>query len=246
VQSVAIVDLTPGDRLNRCTNGGIIPHAVNTVTSLGGMEERIMPIPDNDRLVLVFGPSGVGKSTAIKCARDLLQSVVFESLDQLARDLGRERGIIQQGQGVRDLLHILGADDFLGMGIDSLNQLLTNNPEQAAVIDVGAGFLDASKVGNWLATHMSVVLFASPEVAYERIRTARGDGRTFQQYSSQEFASARRRLYNQAQFSINAECESPEQLCQRFVRLLTGLIPESCIGGIANFPRPPSANCAAR
>jgi len=35
VQSVAIIDPMREDRLNGCTNGGIIPHAVSTVSSMG-------------------------------------------------------------------------------------------------------------------------------------------------------------------------------------------------------------------
>jgi hypothetical protein len=50
--------------------------------------------------VLVIGPSGVGKTTALGYAARLLSECRLESLDRLAAELGRERGLIAEGQGV--------------------------------------------------------------------------------------------------------------------------------------------------
>ena len=133
------------------------------------------------RLILIFGPSGIGKSTAMRYARRVLPDVAFVPLDGLARDLGREREIISGNQGVCELLKKLGANRFLELAIDSANRLTEKSEEGPAAIDVGAGFLDARRVGSWLAAHTNVVFAASPTVAYERIQGARQDTRTFEQ-----------------------------------------------------------------
>lgn len=183
-----------------------------------------MTISDDKRLVLLFGPSGIGKSTAIKFANERIQGVIFEPLDALTKQLGRELKFIREDQGIRELQRAINnPDKFLELGIQAVNRLVANNPSQTVVIDVGAGFLDGSRISDWIANNISVVLCASSQVAYERIQTNRNDTRTFDEYREQEFAAHRERLYFQAQYKIDATCNA-EQLGLRFIELLTGLI----------------------
>jgi shikimate kinase len=175
-------------------------------------------------VVLVIGPSGVGKSSALKVAEAAVSNCVFASLDRLARDRGRQQRTIGSEQGVNDLRRKLGDDNqFLNVGIEAVNELVRVVPHKHHVIDVGAGFMDASTVACWFRQHTLIALLAPPEVVYARIRQARGDGRTLEQYKDQEFSKARKALYQQAVYTINADCTSAEDLGSRLVSLLLGV-----------------------
>src|SRR5258708_2014594 len=106
--------------------------------------------------LLVIGPSGVGKSSALQFAARSLAESRFRCLDGLARDLGRERGVIGENEGVNALRQQLRDDDeFLRLGRDAVERL---EPLDGGllIVDVGAGFLDATSVSKWLREQVSV------------------------------------------------------------------------------------------
>jgi shikimate kinase len=184
----------------------------------------IMTRESSQQPILIFGPSGVGKSTAIQYARQVLTGVVFLPLDHLARQRGLERELIGRDQGICELLDRVGADRLLELAIEATTSLWENRIQRPVVIDVGAGFLDAAAVGKWLSGHTTIVFFAEPALVYDRMRAARGDQRTLAQYRSREFAPRRRRLYRQARFRIDADCGTPRELGERLVQLLHELL----------------------
>jgi hypothetical protein len=101
--------------------------------------------------LLVIGPSGVGKSSALDFAAQSLKECRFVCLDALARDLGRERGLIGGGEGVNALRQKLRDDDeFLRLGTCSVERL---DPQDRGllVVDVGAGFLDAPSASGFVS-----------------------------------------------------------------------------------------------
>src|SRR5262249_20296362 len=142
-------------------------------------EPRLMNTGDRPtapRVILLYGPSGVGKSTAIELASQHLPAVHFESLDRLARDLGRRTGLIQPDEGILDLSRTLGnADRLLEVGHQAVAELLGDRRDGPVVLDIGAGFLDAKDMPNWLQSHTPVVMRAPVQVVYNRIVAARND-----------------------------------------------------------------------
>ncbi len=176
-------------------------------------------------VVLVIGPSGIGKSSALKFAEVAIQSCVFASLDDLARDRGRSLKIIGPDEGVNALRQKLGDDNqFLRVAIEAVTEFAGSIPDRHHVIDVGAGFLDADAVADWLRQHILIALVAPAEIVHARIKQARGDPRTLEQYKAQEFSTFRKALYRQAVYTINADCTSAEQLGGRFASLLLGVL----------------------
>jgi shikimate kinase len=177
--------------------------------------------------VLVVGPSGVGKSSALHYAAQSLGKCRFASLDDLARDLGRERGLIGGSEGVITLRQQLGDDDqFLRLGIDAVERL-ERQDGGFLIVDVGAGFLDAPTVGAWLRHRTSVALLAPCEVVHRRIVQARADQRSLTEYAAQEYSERRRALYAHAIYTVNADCTLTE-LGVRFLKLLVGLVNQPC------------------
>jgi hypothetical protein len=176
-------------------------------------------------MVLVIGPSGVGKSSSLKIAEAAVPGCVFTSLDDLARDRGRSLGLIGSDEGVNALRQKLRNDNqFLSVAIEAANEFASNAPGRHPVIDVGAGFMDASTVVDWFRQHTLIALLAPAEIVHARMRKARDDSRTLGQYKAQEFSTVRQGLYRQAIYTINADCASAEQLGCRLASLLLGII----------------------
>jgi shikimate kinase len=172
--------------------------------------------------LLVIGPSGVGKSSALGLAAQSLDECRFVFLDDLARDVGRERGLIHGTEGVNELRQTLQDDDmFLRLGSCAIERL-----EPLLVVDVGAGFLDAPSVAKWLREQSSVALLAPCEVVHRRIVRSRTDRRSLAEYATQEHSERRRALYALATYTVNADCAADE-LGARFIKLLDG---------VANYP----------
>lgn len=120
-------------------------------------------------LILVYGPSGVGKTTAFQFAEGRVGNVEFESLDEMTAAFGRRKGFISESQNALDLYLRLKPDGFLATGIQAANELLAANVSRPVVLDVGAGFLESRLAGEWLSRHICVLFKASPEVAYRRL-----------------------------------------------------------------------------
>jgi hypothetical protein len=190
-----------------------------------------MTQPRSERLVFLLGPSAIGNSTAMEYAKGMMPHTAFVELDQLAEKLGRTLGLISQNEGAEHLLVNQGRDAFLQIGIDAASAFSREAVNRSVVIDVGAGFLDASKIGMWLSQYTSVALCAPPRIAYDRMRLRSSyDQRRFIDYMAQEFSTARTHLYEGTTYQINANCGA-ELLGQRLICLLVGLVTSAGAGG---------------
>ena len=118
--------------------------------------------------VIIYGASAAGKTSIIKLVREELQSIDFLNLDQLAKGEAQRRGIISSEQGVRDCLREVGSDEFLKLGLAGLEHCSSKPSNELAVIDVGAGFLDAENIVDWISTRPSILLTVPPKVGHER------------------------------------------------------------------------------
>jgi shikimate kinase len=178
----------------------------------------------SDRLILIFGPSGIGKTTAIKAARCQLTEMEFACLDKLTENLARERLMIGGSENIVNLRNqfLQQPDKFLELGKTAIDAELERSCKGHVVIDVGAGFLDAPGADAWLTCNNTVLFWAPVEIAYRRAQSKGNEGRCQSQYALQEYSSRRLKLYEQATVRINAECQAPELFC-RLIDILIGL-----------------------
>ena len=176
-------------------------------------------------VILIVGPTGVGKTTMYRSAKSHFPKVVFGDLDGMAAKWGANHGLVREPRITMLNQSIAHAELFLGIGLLVIGELSGDYPNQHLVVDVGAGFQVAQTAQQLHRLFRVIAITAEPEVAYRRIRAARDDDRTFEQYKQQEYAPNRVAVYNSAQHSIDSSRQTEQQTCSSFVDLLSTILP---------------------
>ena len=176
-----------------------------------------------DMIVLVVGPSGVGKSSTCDLAARHFPQVVFRDLDGLAARYGFEKGIIQEVRASQ-LFGKIGPERYLEVGLQSINKLTAEFPNKHLVIDVGAGFQVAPNAIKLHLEYPIIAITASLDAAYQRIVQNREDKRSINHDKRDEFSPHRVAVYNSAQHKIDTTDATPEQSGVEFIQVLDSLL----------------------
>lgn len=171
-------------------------------------------------IVLIVGPSGVGKTTSYQIAQSQFPDVIFDHLDGLAARWAMHQGIID-----RECVSLLNrtvndAELFLSIGLLSIGKLEGESPGKHIVIDVGAGFQVARNAANLHRIFRIITITAEVEVAYRRVLQARSDSRTLDQYRQQEFAPSRVAVYRSAHHTIDSSRQSEAETAEKLIETL--------------------------
>lgn len=175
-------------------------------------------------IVLVVGPSGVGKTTCCKAAKSRFPSVIFRSLDGLVAAWGVENGLIAAPRIAMLSRRFANPELFLDIGLLAIGQLAGKYPGRHLVVDVGAGFQVATTAQHLHRLFRLIAITADPEVAYKRIKAERDDERTREQYLQYEYQPSRVAVYNSAQHAVDTSAQSVEQACEQFAGLLDEIL----------------------
>lgn len=174
-------------------------------------------------IILLVGPSGIGKTTSYRAVAEQLPQCVFDHLDGLASRRALRLGLIER-ESVSLLRDHIGDDElFLGFGLEAVAEFELLNTGRHVVVDVGAGFLDAQCAVNLRQIHKVVALTATPEVAYRRfvrLRHARDQG----EYCRTEFSEHRGRVYSSADLMIDSTLLTKEETASRLAMGLKKLL----------------------
>jgi adenylate kinase len=175
-------------------------------------------------IILILGPSGVGKSTTLKSAERHFPHVAFYSLDDLVADWAVREGIIATPD-VRSLyLSLLDNEKFFDCGLTVLREFAEKGSEDHVVIDVGAGFQGSARARSLRNHFKTVAIVADPKMVYRRVRQARNDSRTFEKFQQSEFSVNRRAVYGSVHHVIDNTLQTQQQTLDQFVQLLNKLL----------------------
>jgi shikimate kinase len=148
---------------------------------------------DVNMVILVIGPSGVGKSTCVEYAAGKLSGCRFFDLDKL---VGQRAGI-----PACELLGKVGADGFLQCCQHEVNAMLQSCTDIVSLVDVGAGALESPRASAWLSQHqgLTIAVVAPPDEVYRR-GGWRNRNRNLDQFTRTEYSEYRQSLYNAATY----------------------------------------------
>lgn len=148
-----------------------------------------------DRLFLIIGPSGVGKSSAIDKI-DLCDGLAKYNLD----------AVIKEGNGQASIpkyFEQIGNEGFFRKSIDAIERLKKENSSAIVLIDVGAGSFDWEDCVEDFLKYQIISLTGDKKVLYSRISNRDSENRSFDEYVSSEFKKHKIDLYDNANFTID-------------------------------------------
>jgi ribose 1,5-bisphosphokinase PhnN len=173
-------------------------------------------------VVLLVGPSGVGKSTIYPLAAPHFPDRAFHHLDGLASRWAMMHGWIER-ESVSLLRETLNQDElFLAVGLQAIADF-ARRENRGQVVDVGAGFQMASYARRLPILYTCVAIMAESRIAFNRIK-GRGYSESYDQYCRDEFGAARQKLYERSQRRIDTTYLSPEQAAKNLVAILHTLL----------------------
>jgi thymidylate kinase len=175
------------------------------------------------KIILIVGPSGVGKTSAFRLIQSWFPACTYRHLDGLASDWAVELGWLDEAS-VSKLRGKINDDQlFLAFGLEAVGTLAGREPERHLVIDVGAGFQDARSAEYLPRVHDVIAITADPYIAYQRIRKRRGERRSFEQYAAQEFSARRIKVYAGAHRTIDSSTLALEETADRLAKVVLEL-----------------------
>jgi shikimate kinase len=139
-------------------------------------------------VILVIGPSGVGKSDYGEHAAKVVPDCRFFDLDAL---VSRRAGI-----PASQLLGQKGSDAFLRSCQQEVDDISHSCTQGIAVVAVGAGALESGSVGDWLSRHAgpTIAVVAPPDEVYRR-GGPRNIDRSLERFTQTEYSPRRKGLY---------------------------------------------------
>ena len=171
-------------------------------------------------VVLIIGPSGVGKSDYGKYANEAVPQCQFFDLDNLVSQ--------RAGTPAGQLLPRIGKDAFLDRCRQEVDALLQCCPKSVAVVAVGAGALESHCAGPWLSRHPgpTIAVVAAPDEVYRR-GGKRNRNRTLGKFIAAEYSQHRQSLYKTAKYQCCVTGLSLEEARNRFTDMIGSLLKES-------------------
>lgn len=165
----------------------------------------------DDKVYLLIGPSGIGKSSAISKVdqKDLLKF----KLDDVIKDFNNQLSI-------SDYFSRIGNEKFFKESINAIERLKQEHPDKNILIDVGAGTIDWDGCTDTLLNYKLISLTCDKEKLYSRVKNRSTENRTFDQYISSEFKPHKELLYDKAKFVIDTTYSDSKDVADEIERSL--------------------------
>ena len=173
-----------------------------------------------DRVILVIGPSGVGKSDYGQHAAKMVPGCRFFDLDSL---VGK-----RSGTPASQLLPQIREDAFLHRCQQEVEAQLQSCTEGVAVVAVGAGALQSGEAHAWLSRYPgpTIAVVAAAEEVYRR-GGPRNSNRDLSEFKRVEYSEYRERLYHTAKYQCCVTGLLVEKARNHFTKLIRKLAMQS-------------------
>lgn len=180
-----------------------------------------------NNIILLLGPSGIGKTTVIKQFIKQVKSVRSVVLDNIAHQFARDDSLIGKKDDLNALIKVLDNDRerFLNYGLMALELHCGKSESDYWIVDVGTGFLDSKESMQWITEYPSICLISEPPIVFERFIKARQLDVSYEQYMTTQFSKARVAIYNKAAIVIKTDGLDEVETAQRFGCSVLGMLP---------------------
>lgn len=167
-------------------------------------------------IILVIGPSGVGKSDYGAHVSRAIPGCRFVDLDCALSE--------RWGTPASQMLPEIGDDAFLDRCQQEVCRLMASSAEANTIIAVAAGALQSRRASDWILRHKgpTVAIVSEPGEVYSR-GAARNQRRSLEEFAQTEYSVYRKALYNAARFQLCVSGLLVEEARERFVALVRNL-----------------------
>jgi shikimate kinase len=156
-------------------------------------------------LILLIGPSGVGKSTLGEYASKVL-NCEFYDIDKRVKTNHKV-----------DFSDNRWQEKYFDITCQEIRKIeLENNDD--CLVDLGAGSIESQRAKVWLEDKITISITASPEEVI--IRNPCGPNRDINEYILTEYSPYRLLLYKSAKFNFPVNGLKKDQAKQKFVEFL--------------------------
>ena len=176
--------------------------------------------------IFLVGPSGIGKTTAIKYVLSQTKHIKCVILDNIVHKQAREQGLINKHEDLNALIKVLNGDrdKLFTFGQNALEQELQHCNNRPVLVDVGTGFLDAEHSLEWITGQQAIAITADIACAFDRFRKARKLDISYEQYATTQFSKQRTVIYDHASVVIKSDNLTEQKLCRLFLMTLIGCL----------------------
>jgi shikimate kinase len=169
-------------------------------------------------LILLVGPSGVGKSKLGEYAGQKIANCQFFDLDKLVK--------VRIGRSTGELLRKIGNDAFLDLCCKEVDVLCDKCLDGLCIVAVGSGALQSYHALEWLRQHSTLAITAPAEEVYKR-GGERNRNRTLEEFEQTEYSPNRIQIYDSADYRLVVNGLKEQQARDRFLELMESISKDS-------------------
>ena len=162
-------------------------------------------------LILIIGPSGVGKSTLGDYASKKFSNCEFYDLDNLIKKR-------YNSKSTKLLFSSIGPDLFFESSCKALTEIENKYDSQICLTAVGAGTLVSQKSKDLIVKYTTISITAPQEEVF--LRNPLGLDRGIEEFKSTEYSKHRLSLYKSTNFNFKADGLNKEQSENEFLKFL--------------------------
>jgi shikimate kinase len=158
--------------------------------------------------ILLIGPSGVGKSSALSLLAENTELETYDMDDLIKTDPARIAKIDESA-------------DWPKLYFQYTKEIIENmNSNKLLIFAIGAGSIEYTGGHTWYYNKKVILLTGKPEIIYPRSNRQQFHP-TYESYKSKEFSEIRKKFYQKFHQRINVNALSSEEVVVRILNFIS-------------------------